>query len=54
MDKLTSAQDLLGRVTIPVTDLLLKPNRVKTRTDQLRGFQDADELLGDLTWSVAF
>lgn len=33
---------------------MLKPNQVQTRTDQLHGFQDADELLGELTWSVAF
>lgn len=48
-----SADDLIGRVSVPVVDLMLKPNQVFERTDNLTGFQDAKEMQGTLTWSIA-
>ncbi|GAA5918642.1 hypothetical protein JCM6882_007891 [Rhodosporidiobolus microsporus] len=49
-----SADDLVGRVQVPITDLMLKPNEMQHRTDKLMGFEDADEMEGTLTWSVAY
>ncbi|GAA6022197.1 hypothetical protein JCM10207_003939 [Rhodosporidiobolus poonsookiae] len=49
-----SADDLVGRVQVPVTDLMLKPNEMQHRTDKLLGFEDADSMAGTLTWSVAY
>jgi len=49
-----SADDLVGRTNIPVTELMLKPNEVHKRTDKLMGFEDADSMAGSLTWSVAY
>jgi Ca2+-dependent lipid-binding protein len=49
-----TADDLIGRVTVPVVDLMLKPNQVFERTDTLAGFEDADKMQGTLSWSVAF
>lgn len=49
-----SADDLVGRTNISVTDLMLKPNEVHKRTDKLMGFEDADAMAGTLTWSVAY
>ncbi|GAA5879834.1 hypothetical protein JCM8547_005778 [Rhodosporidiobolus lusitaniae] len=49
-----SADDLVGRVQVPVQDLMLKPNEVQHRTDKLMGFEDADSMKGTLTWSVAY
>jgi len=52
-DKRT-ADDLIGRVQVPVADLMLKPNQVFERTDDLMGFQDADDMKGKISWSCAF
>ncbi|GAA5838555.1 hypothetical protein JCM9279_003279 [Rhodotorula babjevae] len=49
-----SADDLVGRVNVPVTDLMLKPNEMQHRTDELMGFEDADSMSGTLTWSVGY
>ncbi|GAA5923396.1 uncharacterized protein JCM15063_003634 [Sporobolomyces koalae] len=49
-----SADDLVGRTNVSVTDLMLKPNEVHKRTDKLMGFEDADSMAGTLTWSVAY
>ncbi|GAA5950615.1 hypothetical protein JCM10213_006938 [Rhodosporidiobolus nylandii] len=49
-----SADDLVGRIQVPITDLMLKPNEMQHRTDQLMGFEDADSMKGSLTWSVAY
>ncbi|KAK4055259.1 hypothetical protein OIV83_000541 [Microbotryomycetes sp. JL201] len=49
-----SADDLVGRIQVPLVDLMTKPNQVFKRTDKLMGFEDADELDGTLTWSVAY
>lgn len=34
-----SADDLVGRVNVPLTDLMLSPNEVHERTDTLMGFE---------------
>ncbi|GAA5990859.1 hypothetical protein JCM10908_000050 [Rhodotorula pacifica] len=52
-DKL-SADDLVGRVQVPIHELMLKPNEMHHRTDKLMGFEDADEMSGTVTWSVGF
>ncbi|GAA5997362.1 uncharacterized protein JCM10292_000204 [Rhodotorula paludigena] len=52
-DALT-ADDLVGRVQVPITDLMLKPNEMHHRTDGLMGFEDHDEMSGTITWSVAY
>jgi Ca2+-dependent lipid-binding protein len=49
-----SADDLIGRVQIPVRELLAKPNQDFTRTDGLTGFEQADTMIGKLTWSVSY
>lgn len=35
----TSADDLVGRIKVPLLDLMLKPNTVHERTDKLMGFE---------------
>ncbi|EJD48327.1 hypothetical protein AURDEDRAFT_183631 [Auricularia subglabra TFB-10046 SS5] len=52
-DKRT-ADDLLGRVKIPVRELVKKPNVMHKREDPLIGFEDADEMKGTLCWSVGY
>ncbi|GAA6011835.1 hypothetical protein JCM11491_000766 [Sporobolomyces phaffii] len=49
-----SADDLVGRTNVSVTDLMLEPNKIHKRTDKLMGFEDADSMAGTLTWSVAY
>ncbi|GAA6056005.1 hypothetical protein JCM3770_002138 [Rhodotorula araucariae] len=49
-----SADDLVGRVNVPITDLMLEPNKTHHRTDKLMGFEDADSMAGTLTWSVTY
>lgn len=49
-----SADDLVGRVQLSVTDIMKNPNRSERRTDKLRGFQDADDMPGTLTWTVGY
>ena len=49
-----SADDLVGRVHVPLEELMGEPGKVNKRTDDLQGFEDADEMRGSLTWSVAY
>ncbi|CAE6349629.1 unnamed protein product [Rhizoctonia solani] len=49
-----SADDLIGRVQIPVKELISKPNEVIRRTDKLVGFEDATDMEGTLHWSVGY
>jgi len=49
-----SADDLVGRIEIPVSQLIENPNQLSRRTDKLQGFQDADDMPGELTWSVGY
>lgn len=46
--------DLVGRVQIPVKDLIKRPNRMFDRTDGLMGFEDGNEMPGTITWSIGF
>ncbi|KAF8748701.1 Protein kinase C conserved region 2 (CalB) [Rhizoctonia solani] len=49
-----SADDLIGRVQIPVKQLMSKPNEVIRRTDKLVGFEDATDMQGTLHWSIGY
>ncbi|EFP75040.2 uncharacterized protein PGTG_01633 [Puccinia graminis f. sp. tritici CRL 75-36-700-3] len=49
-----SADDLVGRIELPVSQLIQNPNQLSRRTDKLQGFQDADDMPGQLTWSVGY
>ncbi|BGP55089.1 hypothetical protein JCM8202v2_002684 [Rhodotorula sphaerocarpa] len=49
-----SADDLVGRLNVPLHDLMLKPNEMQHRTDNLMGFEDASDMSGTVTWSVAY
>ncbi|ORY26481.1 hypothetical protein BCR39DRAFT_540905 [Naematelia encephala] len=49
-----SADDLVGRVQIPVEELMLQPNEMHRRADHLRGFEDADDMPGKLHWSIGY
>ncbi|KAK0525998.1 hypothetical protein OC835_005434, partial [Tilletia horrida] len=52
-DKRT-ADDIQGRVTEPIKDLMKVPNKMTRRTDNLKGFEEADVMHGSLTWEVGF
>lgn len=43
-----SADDLVGRVQVPVHDLMLKPNEMHHRTDKLMGFEEYVHLVGQV------
>lgn len=49
-----SADDLIGRVQVPVKELMSKPNEVVRRTDELVGFEDATSMSGTLHWSIGY
>lgn len=49
-----SADDLVGRVNVPLNEVMSKPGHTTRRTDKLMGFEDADSMSGTLTWSVAY
>ncbi|KZO96650.1 hypothetical protein CALVIDRAFT_537016 [Calocera viscosa TUFC12733] len=49
-----SNDDLIGRVHIPVTELIKNPNKVIHRTDPLVGFEEADKMKGTLSWSIGY
>lgn len=49
-----SADDLVGRVHIPLSELMHEPGKVYRRTDKLQGFEDSDSMKGTLTWSIAY
>jgi hypothetical protein len=38
--------DLVGRVQIPVSELMEKPNEMMRREDSFMGFEDADDMPG--------
>lgn len=42
------ASDLMGRIKIPVKDLIRTPNEIFHRTDTLMGYEDADAMSGTL------
>lgn len=43
-----SRSDLIGRVQIPVKQLMAKPNVMHERVDPLMGFEDANKMDGKL------
>ncbi|WWC90217.1 uncharacterized protein L201_005150 [Kwoniella dendrophila CBS 6074] len=49
-----SADDLVGRVQVPVEELMLEPNTMKRREDKLMGFEDANDMPGKVVWSVGY
>ncbi|KIS69626.1 uncharacterized protein UMAG_02161 [Mycosarcoma maydis] len=49
-----TADDIVGRVNTPIKDLIRNANHVQDRTDKLMGFEDADNMPGELKWKVAF
>lgn len=49
-----SADDLVGRVTIPLTELMREPNKMIPRVDKLQGFEDANAMPGELHWEIGF
>ncbi|ORX35103.1 hypothetical protein BD324DRAFT_582681 [Kockovaella imperatae] len=49
-----SADDLVGRVQIPVTELMENPNQMIRREDGLMGFEDANDMPGKLVWSIGY
>jgi hypothetical protein len=52
-DKRT-ADDLVGRVSIPVNELMKEPGAMKKRVDRLQGFEDANQMPGTLYWDVGY
>ena len=40
--------DLIGRIKLPVKELMARPNQMFRRTDKLMGFEDATEMSGTL------
>ncbi|ODN73711.1 hypothetical protein, variant 1, partial [Cryptococcus amylolentus CBS 6039] len=49
-----SADDLVGRVQIPVEELIRRPNQMFRREDHLMGFEDANDMPGKLVWSIGY
>lgn len=44
----------MGRVQIPVDELMAKPNQMIRREDGLMGFEDANDMPGKLVWSIGY
>lgn len=51
---LVAHSDLIGRVQIPVKQLMETPNKMFRRADSFKGFEDADSMPGKLHWSIGF
>lgn len=49
-----SPDDIIGRVTRDVRQLMRRPNRWHRYTDGLRGFDEKTEMQGELTYEVGF
>lgn len=49
-----SADDIVGRVNVPLRDLVRRPNEMDTHSSDLMGFEDADSMQGMLRWSAGF
>ncbi|KIJ49556.1 hypothetical protein M422DRAFT_225382 [Sphaerobolus stellatus SS14] len=49
-----SADDLMGRIQIPVKKLIETPNQTFRRADKLMGYEDADSIEGTLHWSIGY
>lgn len=49
-----SADDLVGRVHVDLAELMKEPGKVQRRKDNLMGFEDASQMSGTLSWSIAY
>ncbi|SJX62547.1 uncharacterized protein SRS1_13394 [Sporisorium reilianum f. sp. reilianum] len=49
-----TADDIVGRVNKPIKELIRNANTPQDRKDKLMGFEDADDMPGELKWKVAF
>ncbi|SPO27403.1 uncharacterized protein UTRI_10520 [Ustilago trichophora] len=49
-----TADDIVGRVNKSIKELVKDANRPQDRKDKLMGFEDADDMPGELKWKVAF
>jgi Ca2+-dependent lipid-binding protein len=49
-----ASSDLIGRVTIPVKELMSNPNEMFDRSDRLAGYEDATAMKGTLHWSIGY
>ncbi|TKY86188.1 hypothetical protein EX895_005013 [Sporisorium graminicola] len=49
-----TADDIVGRVNKPIKELIRNANHPQDRKDKLMGFEDADDMPGELKWKVAF
>lgn len=49
-----SADDLVGRIHVPLSELMAEPGKVQRRTSKLEGFEDSDKMTGTFTWSIAY
>lgn len=49
-----TADDIVGRVNKPIKELIRDANHPQDRKDKLMGFEDADDMPGELKWKVAF
>ncbi|KAN0059936.1 hypothetical protein ACQY0O_007909 [Thecaphora frezii] len=49
-----TADDIVGRVNVPLNQLAAQANQMHDRTDKLMGFEDADSMPGTLKWKVGF
>lgn len=49
-----SADDLVGRVNVPVVELMKDAGRMHRRVDTLKGFEDANDMPGTLYWEVGY
>ncbi|KAJ9480274.1 hypothetical protein PHBOTO_003500 [Pseudozyma hubeiensis] len=49
-----TADDIVGRVNVPIKELIRNANSPQDRKDKLMGFEDADDMPGELKWKVTF
>ncbi|TFK47021.1 hypothetical protein OE88DRAFT_1666844 [Heliocybe sulcata] len=49
-----SADDLVGRVNIPLVELMKNPGKMHSRVDKLQGFEDANDMPGTLHWDIGY
>lgn len=49
-----SADDLVGRIVVPLSDIMAKPNTMTKREDKLQGFEDANDMPGTLYWEFGY
>jgi Ca2+-dependent lipid-binding protein len=50
----TTPSDLIGRISIPLKELMSVKNKMVRRSDELVGFEAGDKMDGKLHWSVGY